>query len=982
MGSDDLELQFGLDSRVEDMSDYTLVGSTPTYDDSHGIRWQNDLEGVYYKPILKNTATSFLVKLYAYHHTSNGNANQSEFKTFVKLSDGNYYVVGHRGSNTGGIGVNGSYLGFVKQSTRPTHNGAVELDVSTPGFYIEHSDEDKFRAYGLYFKSNGKVDLYDWDLEVGGGFLGFHDFATIQALEIGDGTLVAADIMTWSGAKLEEYGFGQSVIQTLNDKDGGLACLIIEADLPSPDGGSAILPNINSFTTSTNIGGGAGANFIVNYDRNNNATTTIDTSGNTITFAASGDTITRASGSWIADGFKVGDLIEVRGSVSNDAIGDTYIIASVIPSEINLTSAAGLTDETLSTGNLEVDLYPSLKTYKENLGKSITIQDTTYGNYMFKGEIKSMRIDTEKITYRVEEGIRKLTKQFANTNPVYYLSEILRTVDARIHDEFAEWDDTGLGEHAGRLVTTKDNDLYETTIFPTVVTPYSADSTEPTGWTQQAPDDEGGSVDYLYFDNRLVLQNESWVYKDGNHTNDVYGIRFTDEATPGMEFLFKLWYKDGTAFNKLTLKSIIRFTSLKGTKVDGVTNAHFPKIWLEHNTLGWVVELNNWNDEDYSTANKESDEEWDIEALRTGNTFAGKSPIFTDEIVVTDLFAYSINNYFQNTSAVNANGFRSSEIKVRLKGADVPNTTLFDPKMEVHYMHLQFEDTGTSQTSQAQELSVGLIYQNTDSSLIMNESVAWDLDDFPPADGVTTGDDYYISDNVETALTNVFANANTNFTLTTDFGNSYAQYGETEDLRYTPIFDYVQKLSSEFNWAFWYEPTSTTDVIKIADQLTSTGITLTTADIVNYYDNAFSVNVDINNIRTKIVVIGDNGVTAVKTGSGGTPDYNVDVNFTLGDEETAYTDNELYSQNNVDAYVTSKQNVNKSKSVSMELALDYDSPAQDYSTIGIGKTVLVEIPEYSSAVDGALFIEGITYVNTEDIGWQQFVTLHLMKRVV
>lgn len=64
-------------------------------------------------------------------------------------------------------------------------------------------------------------------------------------------------------------------------------------------------------------------------------------SGDTITFAASDHSIARSSGSWLSDGFAVGQTIMVSGTSSNNALSGT--ITGVTSSKI--TFASGVTDE-------------------------------------------------------------------------------------------------------------------------------------------------------------------------------------------------------------------------------------------------------------------------------------------------------------------------------------------------------------------------------------------------------------------------------------------------------------------------------------------------------------------------------------------------------------------------------------------------------------------------------------------------------------
>lgn len=64
--------------------------------------------------------------------------------------------------------------------------------------------------------------------------------------------------------------------------------------------------------------------------------------GPTLTFAASGDTITRNRGSWLTDGFRPGDSVTVSGSASNNTT-----LAAVTVTALVLTLANGLANESI-----------------------------------------------------------------------------------------------------------------------------------------------------------------------------------------------------------------------------------------------------------------------------------------------------------------------------------------------------------------------------------------------------------------------------------------------------------------------------------------------------------------------------------------------------------------------------------------------------------------------------------------------------------
>jgi hypothetical protein len=87
---------------------------------------------------------------------------------------------------------------------------------------------------------------------------------------------------------------------------------------------------------------------------------TASTTNASLTFAnngtsGDGDTITRASGSWIKDGFKVGDVITVKGPAGDQNNG-TYTIAALTDTVLTLTAKNRLTDESADGVNVTADL--------------------------------------------------------------------------------------------------------------------------------------------------------------------------------------------------------------------------------------------------------------------------------------------------------------------------------------------------------------------------------------------------------------------------------------------------------------------------------------------------------------------------------------------------------------------------------------------------------------------------------------------------
>lgn len=70
----------------------------------------------------------------------------------------------------------------------------------------------------------------------------------------------------------------------------------------------------------------------------------IDCSGNTVTYVASADTITRTTGSWLDSGIQAGDNITITNSTSNNTTHDVLSVTALV-----ITCGNTISDETNTT---------------------------------------------------------------------------------------------------------------------------------------------------------------------------------------------------------------------------------------------------------------------------------------------------------------------------------------------------------------------------------------------------------------------------------------------------------------------------------------------------------------------------------------------------------------------------------------------------------------------------------------------------------
>lgn len=98
--------------------------------------------------------------------------------------------------------------------------------------------------------------------------------------------------------------------------------------------------------------------------------------GETVSVAASGETFTRSAGSFITDGFQVGDKVTWSGFV-NSGNNSTFVISSLSATVMTCSTATGLVDEatvsnTACVGQASVTVDDTTKTYTRSDGSYVT----------------------------------------------------------------------------------------------------------------------------------------------------------------------------------------------------------------------------------------------------------------------------------------------------------------------------------------------------------------------------------------------------------------------------------------------------------------------------------------------------------------------------------------------------------------------------------------------------------------------------------
>lgn len=150
------------------------------------------------------------------------------------------------------------------------------------------------------------------------------------------GTLVAGDtIHTWHGTAPRSNADGWAAARAAHAaQQKSFRSILLCGDLQDSDEADAYLSELDAYETENERFVYGRASVLERLPQAEMSQTLVRMTGSpTLTFAevgASGDTITRSEGSWITDGFQVGDVITVAGSVGNNVTGPIASLSATV----------------------------------------------------------------------------------------------------------------------------------------------------------------------------------------------------------------------------------------------------------------------------------------------------------------------------------------------------------------------------------------------------------------------------------------------------------------------------------------------------------------------------------------------------------------------------------------------------------------------------------------------------------------------------
>jgi hypothetical protein len=406
----------------------------------------------------------------------------------------------------------------------------------------------------------------------------------------------------------------------------------------------------------------------------------------------------------------------------------------------------------------------------------------------------------------------------ANTNNVL-ATGYLKVIDSlQIIDEY---DDPFTGM-ANKVITIEDVD--KLTWNGHVDTTEIRDAADTGDYT---PDQQAGTEGHQKYD--------SGVYSDTVSENYVYANSDGADGSASEYFWFKLNFKvpkkQGTAFTKCTIKlTMKKNNSTLYSLLYSAPNTAFIYAWRNDTSVktelyDFDANRADWDSSEIGSSNIFSDNaKWGNFRTSFGVNFLTTE--FTLEQDITSLIDFEDTHYFYNKTAYNDQKFDLYDFTLYVRpeqlGAAVVGTggssgiVLYYAGVTMEYDLDQdiAEGFGDITSSLAERLTLSGVTHTAP---------------FPQNDGWSIGDIYTLSDPLHTALASMFTNSSADslFTLSAD---TISTIGDPGDHTTTPILRLLD-LYAQLSKKIWYERDW---ILKLTSTLTSSGLTLTEADIENY----------------------------------------------------------------------------------------------------------------------------------------------------
>ena len=575
-------------------------------------------------------------------------------------------------------------------------------------------------------------------------------------------------------------------------------------------------------------------------------------------------------------------------------------------------------------------------TVKSNRGKAVDVSESTYNNVILRGEVDEFE-PTGKDGYilGVQEAGQKLIKQPCTSNLILLDREAKHVQEGAILDDESPFSVSW----TGYAVTMAKANSQKTIVYP-----YSVTHTDNiVGNTPTSTDD----VDVLHFNN-FTFDSSNMVYYRSDNLNgeseSIYSL-----------FLFRIWKKTGTSVTGYRLKIQAFFDDESPTGI--VDHPYF-------SVRDYVTGLPPYDDitpdlEDFITSFSSNNVYSHETDLQFAFEFGDPSELLNDE------------------SSSNANDFELFTLGIWMYNPQLDDDVGY-AVWGVPFMELEVIFDG----DQSPETALSMVDATTTISKLVldNTTPSWGLSGFPLTDGFGSGDRVIVTKWLDDQIVDIFNDSDVTFNLDWNVTGS-DEVTETSDISDMSIYRFLQKWCAILNAVWWYDGNTNTIVVRSLDQLSSSGITITEADIIGKFAGlVYTETTDL--IRDYVEV---RGLYHTKTVT-----VSPEVTMGMGLTKEVYVDTSLINQQSVDSMANKKAIVHKYTQKRFSFSIDLDNPIQSYAGIEKGVTLAIDVDDeegvqrynFTSGGSGEVVVVGLRYYTSQENNSKQILTVDCQRRYV
>ncbi len=593
-----------------------------------------------------------------------------------------------------------------------------------------------------------------------------------------------------------------------------------------------------------------------------------------------------------------------------------------------------------------------------------TISETKFNTRMIQGEIIHTDTMTKEIMINGVES--KLGRTLANYNPVFMEGVVEYIKDNTMYKQpignevspvFSSY---GSLEDKFVVFIKKRQKEYKCGLS-------SVDYTEEDG-TPDTPAATSGAIENTFF-----LTTDGFLQADRAYTVRPSGVN------DRLILNFQALIKEDSVINKATVTVRIRIPVKSEFRREGTQRPQFMINDFDANVF------RNWTG--------------DVRGLSTGGevrstngqghediTGFAQSKIL--ELVVTipdDLPAGVQSDYF-NVGAVNANGFRQTDVSVGFAlgfQQTLPLSFIIIESAEIKF-DLDID----------QEYNIGVTKIQTvnDHNLVFypNASISW-MDEDVRNDGIsgggisdddeTIGDAFFITDKISDIIGAFWVGSgmdqimNLNVTLT-------EEVPDIEDLRRVMILQYIQKIKELFGAIYFVsyttDPTNDLPTFNVTDAPVNSGMILTDADFIEPMRQV-NYKIDSSKELSILKIIGKDGLVGTAAIA---PEHTPE----LGLESIQISRPDIHTSRQAAAWLTKKKLIYTNAYRYFTCRINYDRANQDYSILDIGKEVGIKNPadgsivNHVSGANGRLLLYQMELNRNWGNGYSNYITLIFQQR--